>query len=48
MKRISRKCPNNPDHTMHRAFISQVQGDKRTWTATAWQYCPSCKIMMPD
>ena len=47
-KRPSRTCPNDPDHTMHRAFICQVIDGVRKWKTTAWQYCPECQIMLRD
>ena len=42
MKGTSRKCPNNPDHTMHRAVISIIRDGRRSLSPMAWQCCPEC------
>ena len=47
MKSEPRKCPNG-HRAMHRSFIKQTFDKKTAWTPISWQYCPDCKMMLPD
>jgi hypothetical protein len=33
---------------MHRAHIKTTKEGKQSWQAIQWQYCPECKMMLPD
>jgi len=47
MKSKSRQCPNGHG-AMHRAFIKTTTEGKQIWSAIQWQYCPECKMLLPD
>lgn len=47
MVRKAKECPNGHG-LMHRCFISIQNHKKRRWMPVAWQYCPTCRIMLPD
>jgi hypothetical protein len=47
MKSKSRQCPN--DHgAMKRCHIKTTDHKIQQWCAIPWQFCPICKMMLPD
>ena len=47
MKSSSRQRPNGHG-AMMRCHIKQTRDKVQTWSAIPWQYCPVCKMMLPD
>jgi endonuclease III len=47
MKSRSKQCPNNHG-AMHRVHIKTTKDKVQSWQAIGWQYCPVCRIMLPD
>jgi hypothetical protein len=47
MKRTSTQCPNGHG-AMKRCHIKLSKEGKQVWKAIGWQYCPECKMMLPD
>lgn len=47
MKQKSKQCPNGHG-AMKRCHIKTTKDCVQKWNAIPWQYCPDCKIMLPD
>ncbi|MGA2913185.1 MAG: hypothetical protein ABSE07_06685 [Methanoregula sp.] len=47
MKSISKQCPNGHG-AMHRAHIKITKDKIGKWLTIPWQFCPVCKVMLPD
>ena len=47
MKSSSRQCPNQCGK-MHRVHIKITENKIQKWLTIPWQFCPVCKLMLPD
>lgn len=47
MKSPSKQCPNGHG-AMKRCHIKQTKDKVQAWRAVPWQYCPECRVMLPD
>ena len=47
MKAKSRQCPNEHG-AIHRCHIRTSEHKIQRWHSIPWQYCPVCKMMLPD
>jgi len=44
---INRQCPNGHG-AMKRCHIKITTDGKQRWQAIPWQFCPVCRVMLPD
>jgi len=47
MKLASKQCPNNHG-AMKRCHIKITKDRVQSWHAIPWQFCPECRVMLPD
>jgi hypothetical protein len=47
MKTAAKDCKNGCGK-MHRCHIKVTENKIGKWLTIPWQFCPACKLMLPD